>query len=101
MNFKLPFSKKNETPLQLPIPQEVKDNHVTQSIFSYLDMQTNGALLLTGDWGSGKTYFIKNFVFPLISEKKDCPVPIMVSLYGVVDKPAVVGVLSTLTNTTP
>ena len=54
MTIKIPFMKAKETILQLPIPQEIRDNHITQSIFSYLDMQINGALLLTGDWGSGK-----------------------------------------------
>lgn len=42
---------------------------------------TNYALLISGDWGNGKTYFIDNIVFPELQreEKK----PIYVSLNGI------------------
>jgi hypothetical protein len=48
-------------------------------------MKTTGALLLTGDWGSGKTYHIKNHVFPRLENETEF-VPLIVSLYGVADK---------------
>nr|WP_171047031.1 hypothetical protein [Pedobacter ureilyticus] len=48
-------------------------------------MKTTGALLVTGDWGSGKTYYMKNVLFPQI-EANTKMTPIIVSLYGVTDK---------------
>ena len=58
---------------------------LTQGILNYLRMDSSGAFLLTGTWGCGKTYYIKNELFPIIEKKKDgeCSfIPIMVSLYG-------------------
>ena len=59
---------------------------LTQGILNYLRMDSSGAFLLTGTWGCGKTYYIKNELFPIIEQKKDdeCSfIPIMVSLYGI------------------
>jgi hypothetical protein len=78
--------------------EKVADNNVTidtnveeisspisEPILNHLRMKTTGALLLTGDWGSGKTYHIKKYIFPLI-EKTTYFSPIIVSLYGETDK---------------
>jgi len=59
--------------------------NITEAILNHLKMNTTGALLLTGDWGSGKTYHIKNKVFPII-ESQTTFRPIIVSLYGESDK---------------
>ena len=59
---------------------------LTQGILNYLKMDSSGAFLLTGTWGCGKTYYIKNELFPIIEKKKEgeCSfIPIMVSLYGI------------------
>lgn len=61
---------------------------LTQGILNYLNMDSSGALLLTGTWGCGKTYYIKNELFPTIEkikEGEDGFIPIMVSLYGIED----------------
>lgn len=58
---------------------------IKQAIYNHLQMKTNGALLVTGDWGSGKTYFFKNYIFPEI-EKEASYIPILISLYGETDK---------------
>ena len=51
-------------------------------IFNYLiNDKTNTALLLDGEWGTGKTYYIKNVLIPFIEEKKKQVV--YVSLYGI------------------
>lgn len=63
------------------LSQPVATPPLAESILNYLNMKTTGALLLTGDWGSGKTYHLKNTIFPLI-EKETKFIPIMVSLYG-------------------
>jgi len=63
---------------------ETMDN-ISEAIINHLKMKTTGALLLTGDWGSGKTYHLKNQVFPLIETTTEF-IPIMVSLYGETDK---------------
>lgn len=59
---------------------------LTQGIMNYLEMDSTGALLLTGTWGCGKTYYIKNELFPTLVNYKDHSfIPIMVSLYGIED----------------
>lgn len=61
---------------------------LTQGILNYLKMESTGAFLLTGTWGCGKTYYIKNELFPTIEKIKEgeCSfMPIMVSLYGIKD----------------
>ena len=51
-------------------------------IFDYLmNDKTNTALLFDGEWGTGKTYYIKNVLIPFIEEKKKQVV--YVSLYGI------------------
>lgn len=46
--------------------------------------KTNSAIMLTGDWGTGKSYYIKNKLIPYIDrENKDTCV--VVSLYGIKD----------------
>jgi hypothetical protein len=59
--------------------------YIYEAITNHLNMKTTGALLLTGDWGSGKTYHIKNNIFPLLENETDF-VPLIVSLYGVSNK---------------
>nr|WP_298995571.1 P-loop NTPase fold protein [uncultured Polaribacter sp.] len=59
--------------------------YIHEAIVNHLNMKTTGALLLTGDWGSGKTYFIKNKVFPFIEDNTEFT-PLIVSLYGVSNK---------------
>jgi hypothetical protein len=66
-------------------PREVKNPPLAESIVNYLEMKTTGALFLTGDWGSGKTYYLKNTIFPLVEEKTKY-IPLIVSLYGETDK---------------
>lgn len=61
---------------------------LTQGIFNYLNMDSSGALLLTGTWGCGKTFFIKNELFPALREankEEKSFIPIIVSLYGIED----------------
>lgn len=58
---------------------------ISEPILNHLRMRTTGALLLTGDWGSGKTYHIKKYIFPLIEKTTDFS-PIIVSLYGETEK---------------
>ncbi|MCM1385768.1 MAG: KAP family NTPase [Bacillus sp. (in: Bacteria)] len=42
--------------------------------------KTHTAIMLTGEWGSGKTYYIENVLVPFLQDKKNrC---IVVSLYG-------------------
>ena len=60
-------------------------NYIYEAVKNHIEMKTNGALLITGSWGSGKTYYLKKVIFPKI--KSDLHyTPIMVSLYGATDK---------------
>lgn len=57
---------------------------ITEGIKNYLTMNTSGALLVTGDWGCGKTHYFKNELFDeIISER--AYTPIMVSLFGLTE----------------
>ena len=44
--------------------------------------KTHTAIMLTGEWGSGKTYYIENKLVPFLqnSQKNRC---VVISLYGV------------------
>lgn len=46
--------------------------------------KTNTAIMLTGEWGSGKTYYIKNELIPFLQDDKKnrC---VVISLYGLED----------------
>ena len=46
--------------------------------------KTNTAIMLTGEWGSGKTYYIKNELIPFLQDEKKnrC---VVISLYGLED----------------
>ncbi len=80
------FRKKtnNETNQSLP-KIDFHMEYIYEAISNHLKMKTSGALLLTGEWGSGKTYYIKNHVFPRL-EKETEFIPLIVSLYGITDK---------------
>ncbi len=55
---------------------------VIESVENYIVSEfTDRALLLTGGWGAGKTFFWKNSILPLI--KKNNLNPIYISLHGV------------------
>ena len=51
-----------------------------EGIFNYLRMENNGALLVSGPWGCGKSYFFENKLFGKL--KKEGFKPIRVSLFG-------------------
>lgn len=59
--------------------------HIYEAVLNHVTMKTNGVLLVTGSWGSGKTYYFKNFLFPKI-EAETKTQSIIVSLYGATDK---------------
>lgn len=60
-------------------------SYVTEAVVNYLGMKTNGALLISGDWGSGKTFHLKNEVLPAV-ESLGKYIPIVVSVYGEKDR---------------
>ncbi len=61
-----------------------KNQHITEYLKYYLDKDhySNFAVMLTGEWGVGKTYYIKEFIGKLEPDKK-C---IYVSLNGISNK---------------
>ncbi len=60
------------------------DNKYTAFIENYLtNDKTKSAIMLTGGWGTGKSFYIQNVLKPYLEGKqKDC---IVVSLYGLSD----------------
>lgn len=47
----------------------------------YLERNTNYAVLLTAPWGTGKTYYLENYFFKALREKKKYT-PVRISLFG-------------------
>lgn len=81
------FKKEKVVDNNVTIDTDVEEisSPISEPILNHLRMKTTGALLLTGDWGSGKTYHIKKYIFPLIEKTTDFS-PLIVSLYGETDK---------------
>ncbi|RWU09879.1 P-loop NTPase fold protein [Pedobacter chitinilyticus] len=62
---------------------ELKNNDSLGKLLSdYIIRDSNYAILLTGGWGIGKTYYLKEIFFDDLKERLKCS-PIMVSLFGV------------------
>jgi len=60
----------------------MEKKYITDSVKEYLEsINTNYAIMISGEWGCGKTYFIKDKVFELI--KGNSQYPIYISLTGV------------------
>ncbi|XLS27958.1 hypothetical protein ACJD0Z_12200 [Flavobacteriaceae bacterium M23B6Z8] len=65
------------------------NEEITDRIEQYLELDTNYAIIINGDYGIGKTHYIKNELFPKISElkipnseKDETYIPILISLFG-------------------
>ena len=43
---------------------------ITERIEQYLYLDTNYAIIINGDYGIGKTHYIKNDLFPKVKELK-------------------------------
>ena len=55
--------------------------NLIEELNNYCDINNPvGALMLSGEWGCGKTYFIKNKFIPLV---KETYVFVSVSLFGI------------------
>ena len=58
-------------------------NELTEYIKNYLENdKTRSAVMLTGDWGCGKSYYIQNTLVPALTEADENKC-IVVSLYGI------------------
>lgn len=44
-------------------------NRINRQLADYLDKKSNNAILLTANWGAGKTHYIKKVFFDIIKEK--------------------------------
>ena len=55
-------------------------NDLKDGIINYLNMESSGALLVSGPWGCGKSYFFENTLFGML--RKDGYEPVRVSLFG-------------------
>ncbi len=58
------------------------NKELTNRIDHYLELDTNYAVIINGDYGIGKTHYIKNQLFPFVKSKEKFT-PIMISLFGV------------------
>ena len=66
-------------------------NELDKVVEQYLKMDTNYALLITGKWGTGKTYYYNNVLVPKVIQKNEVLgnaqkkyKAVRISLYGVV-----------------
>jgi len=65
------------------------NEEITYRIEQYLELDTNYAIIINGDYGIGKTHYIKNELFPKIAKLKipnleydETYIPILISLFG-------------------
>ncbi|TDO25752.1 P-loop NTPase fold protein [Sediminibacterium goheungense] len=47
-------------------------NNLDTYLASYLSKKTSYAIQLTGNWGSGKTYYFRKTLLPIIEETEVC-----------------------------
>ena len=63
------------------------NQHIEQYLAEYLQIEKPGfAVLIKGAWGSGKTYFVKNFIDRHFTTKDSGLKPVFISLFGVSSK---------------
>lgn len=60
---------------------ELINNNMLDGIRNYLSMESTGALMVSGEWGCGKTYHIEKVVMPALQQ--DGWNPVTVSLFGI------------------
>ena len=60
---------------------ELINNNMLDGIRNYLSMESTGALMVSGEWGCGKTYHIEKVVMPALQQ--DGWNPVKVSLFGI------------------
>ena len=60
---------------------ELINNNMLDGIRNYLSMESTGALMVSGEWGCGKTYHIEKVVMPALQQYGWNPVK--VSLFGI------------------
>lgn len=77
------FLKKKKDMAQQEVQSREK-HPIAEGVNNYLSMNTSGALLVTGDWGCGKTHYFKNELFNEITERGSF-IPVMVSLFGLTE----------------
>lgn len=62
----------------------LSDEQVLDVIMQYANSEVDYAIMLSGPWGSGKTYFVENQLCPKLEETKDNNITyIYLSLYGI------------------
>lgn len=57
------------------------NNNMLDGIRNYLSMESSGALMVSGEWGCGKTYHIEKVIIPTLRQEGWNPVK--VSLFGI------------------
>lgn len=59
-----------------------EQENLKQGILNYLQMESTGALMVTGPWGCGKSYFFEHVLFAELKDEKYGYKPVRVSLFG-------------------
>ena len=61
------------------------EEQIIKTIKNYIEMENcNYAILIDGQWGTGKTFFVKNILMPIINENDEKnKKAIYVSTYGI------------------
>lgn len=70
--------------------EKMKHSNITKVLIDHLERETDYAILFSGSWGSGKSYYIKNTFIPTAKATKTISSggtknfsPILVSLFGI------------------
>ncbi len=59
----------------------LKNNNMLDGIRNYLSKESTGALMVSGEWGCGKTYHIEKVIIPTL--RQEGWYPVKVSLFGI------------------
>ena len=61
----------------------LKIDNIKKSILAYVfDKRKKQAVLLDGEWGSGKTFFVEKYIIPELEKNKNAKI-FKISLYGI------------------
>ena len=47
-----------------------EQENLVDGILNYLEIESSGALMVTGPWGCGKSYFFEHFLFEKLKANK-------------------------------
>ena len=83
LNYRLQLKTENKSVFCVMGKAIMTETELNNYIKHYLEEdKTHTAIMLTGEWGSGKTYYVENVLAPFLKNDNDKNRCIIISLYG-------------------